>query len=224
MADYACAWIEQACQCKIPAKEKVSTGPRENLYVRRLLKLQTALSEVVLHAPTPPKVEAIRRKVLALKWRPWRVSLHDLATLHVQVRDELERVINTQHYAIISKWKEVARSWTSSSSKVFAHLRNPSPQKSVAILHQGEVRSDPLRVQDALFSYWAELGNWTGSQLRACLETLDDKYSFLLPHHAYQAYVQPSDLMDVAKSPRVASLDWMDGLIRNLRFCLCMLG
>ena len=163
------------------------------------------MSEVVLHAPTPPKVEAIRRKVLALKWRPWRVLLHDLATLHVQVTEELERVINTQHDAIISKWKEVARSWNSSSSKVFAYLRNPSPQKSVAILHQGEVRSDPLRVQDALFSYWAELENWTGFQLRACLETLDDKYSFLLPHHAYQAYVQPSDLIDVAKSTRASS-------------------
>ena len=207
----ACAWIEQATQCKLLAKdvwtkkEKVHSGPKKNLNVRRLLKLQSALSEVVLHASTRPKVDAIRRKVLALKWRPWRSLLHDLNTLHVQVKEELERVIQRQHETLISKWKEVARGWNSSSSKVFAYLRNPLPQKSVAIHHLGAVQSDPLKVQDALFSYWAELENWSGSQLKSCLEVLEDKYSFLLPHYEYQAYVQPSDLMDVAKSTRASS-------------------
>ena len=83
-------------------KEKVHSGPKKNLYVRRLLKLQSALSEVVLHASTPPKVEAVRRKVLALKWRPWKLLLHDLNSLHVQVKEELESVIQKQHETLIS--------------------------------------------------------------------------------------------------------------------------
>ena len=86
-----------------------------------------------------------------------KLLLHDLNTLHVQVKEELERVIQKQHETLISKWKDVARGWNSSSSKVFAYLRNPLPQKSVAIHHLGAVQSDPLKVQDALFSYWAEL-------------------------------------------------------------------
>ena len=81
----ACAWIEQACSCKVSEKdvwtrkEKHTTGPRSNLYVRRLLRLQSALSEVVLHEPTSSKLEAIKRKVSALRWRPWKLLLNDPA-------------------------------------------------------------------------------------------------------------------------------------------------
>ena len=65
---------------------------------------------------------------------------------------------------------------------------------------QGDLRSDPVRIQDALFAYWSVLENWTGPELAGAMETLDDKYSFILPY--FSASVQPADLMDVAKNSK----------------------
>ena len=128
-----------------------------------------------------------------------------LLHLHVQVKEEVERVVNSQHDCPHCQMEGGCKSMEFVLFQSVCLSQESLSPKSVALFHQGEVRCDPLKVQDALFAFWAGLENWTCDQLKACLETLEDKYSFLLPHHDYHAYVQPAHLMDVAKTTKASS-------------------
>ena len=70
---------------------------------------------------------------------------------------------------------------------------------------QGAYRSEPARIEQALFSYWAELENWTRLEWESAVDAFEDKYSVLLPHVQFESYLRPSDLMAVAKSVRPSS-------------------
>ena len=67
-SQHAVAWLEHTCECTIlpkavwTIKQQNKRPPKTSVYSRRLLRLQRALAEVVLHVPTELKVLSVERK------------------------------------------------------------------------------------------------------------------------------------------------------------------
>ena len=57
-------------------------------------------------------------------------------------------------------------------------------------------------MQDALFSYWTEVENWSVPAMQNSLCALDNKYSFLLSRKEFRVHVDPSLPMQVARDSK----------------------
>ena len=143
----ATRWLEATCKCTIPPKgvwnlkQHAKRVTKHTVYLLKLLRLQRALADVVLHAPTLEKDLAIESKVHAIKWRPWITLLPNKPEFHRQVMQEVQRYVDRKHEQLLKKWKLVARGWHASESNVFSYLRNP-PLRNYHVLWSKE----PLEV------------------------------------------------------------------------------
>ena len=196
-----------ACECTIlpkavwPIKQHDKRPPNISVSFRRLLRLQRALAEVVLHVPSESKNLSIEKKVRAIKWRPWVALPHDKNQLHVEVKQEVQRCMEQQHEMLPKKWKAVAREWKVADSKVFAHLRNPSNSKVQCLSEQGVLRSDLMRIQDSLMAFWARLENWSWDDLAECMRRLE---------RARYLPLQPERLAPIISTGCLSLLDFVN--------------
>ena len=149
------------------------------------------------------QIRSLRRKIDALSCEPpQKLLLRALEPCHLltPLRDTIESHTKQVHDCAMKKWRERTLGWSVSSSSLYHFIKNPWPMKMPVVCADNGPTNHPLEVQAALTSYWSKQESWPSHMsLAQVLDTLEDRYSFLLPRYEWSWDISPKDLALAAK-------------------------
>ena len=204
-------WLTQATDVTVPSKQVVHTvmyshkAPVIHKTFMRILAAQRALEGIRKSEghPTDQQVASLKRKlrVLGVDYNMGDPSDIDaeLATLMNQHFAEV------QEQALMS-WKQRVKEWIPSSKELYRYLRNTWAPKPTVLLCDDHPVSEPLKVADALNSFWGGLESWQQPQLEQDARSkLEDAWAIFLPHVPFEIHLQGIHLKNQSLSQKVSA-------------------
>ena len=179
----------EAYAVTIQSKTMVTTSLLEPALPKRNLKHQ-ALNKAVratMHlmkarSPEHSAVSSLARKCVALgidKEVLYPPSLENV--VHV-LRASIMHLAKQLKKDALGKWKEKVRNWTGNAAEAHRLIRNDAPRKATVILVQESLSNDPVKVSDALVSYWHRIESWPqGTTHDEVVEDVCDRFYSFLP-------------------------------------------
>ena len=200
-------WLQKTIGTKVHSKNRLVTSPYKpaklpiDLYYRRLLGVERALSYIVEHGETLERTAAVGRKLCALK-EHYQLALDSLDWNEClrEVRAWILQYTNHSHQNMLSKWRAEAMKWKVSVKSAYAYLRNPVPTKTTIMESAGDYTCNPLEVRLLLDTYWMTKESWPqGMSVQQAVDNLEEHYSIFLPSYPFEATFEPAHLVKAVK-------------------------
>ena len=202
----ACRWLEQAYGIHIQDKNSVTScspsfpPPRLSYQYICLWKAWSATQHVEkLARPQAEQVQALKKRLLRVGLA-WEGDLSALPTLKEKLHDGIDATVKHAHERLMKQWKEKVQHWRISGTAVHRYVKNDEPPKLLALLVDDQPTNHPLRMADALGSYWGGIESWPPETTEESVwDSIEDTFVPFLPHVPCGVWLTPELMKEQTK-------------------------
>ena len=160
----------------------------------------------ILHArrSTSAMWKALNRKIWATQ--PPLDSSQPIDQICFALDERIRQHLILQQEEAIAKWKEKVRSWTLSSSRMHAFVKNDLPVQTITLEIAGQHVCHPTKVIGELNAYWGGLETFPRNVIVDSLwRVIEDKYLFFMPVQEFCVSLTPDKLKGAAANLKKTS-------------------